>query len=76
MLAEALNSVPPGTDPPIELVHSHIKALTQVIQELLRVAKTHNQAQYIPCSLKIIQAVDSLTRIFPTVSLTNQASLW
>ena len=54
--------------PLVETVHVHIKTITQRIQELLQAAQSHQQAKFRPSSVKVFNAVDTLTRIFPQAS--------
>lgn len=56
---------PHAGSPPVEDVHAHIKLITQCIQELLQAAQSHRQASFVPCSLKIVRAVDAMTKMFP-----------
>ena len=37
-------------NPSMDVVHSHIKSITQCIQELLQAAQAHRQSRYIYCS--------------------------
>ncbi len=69
--AEPVEVSPVLTNPPVEMVHSHIKTLTQVIQDLLRAAQSHKQSHFSPCSIKIARAVEALNKIFPLVSASS-----
>ena len=68
---EPVEVSPVLTNPPVEMVHSHIKTLTQVIQDLLRAAQSHKQSHFSPCSIKIARAVEALSKIFPLVSASS-----
>ena len=68
---EPVEVSPVLTNPPVEMVHSHIKTLTQVIQDLLRAAQSHKQSHFSPCSIKIARAVEALNKIFPLVSASS-----
>jgi hypothetical protein len=59
------------SNPAMEIVHLHIKSITQCIQELLQAAQAHRQTSFRPCSAKITKAVDTMVKLFPAVSLGN-----
>jgi DNA gyrase/topoisomerase IV subunit A len=52
-------------NPSMDIIHAHIKSITQCIQELLQAAQAHRQASFGPCSAKTRQAVETMTKLFP-----------
>ena len=63
------SSVPgPTSYPSLDEVHTHIRGITQCIQELLQAAQSQKQDSFAPCSAKIMNAVDTMIRSFPAVS--------
>ena len=58
----------PTSYPSLDEVHTHIRGITQCIQELLQAAQSQKQDSFAPCSAKIMNAVDTMIRSFPAVS--------
>ena len=70
------SEVPASLTPPsVDVVHGHIKNITQYIQELFKAAQSHQQTNFGPCSAKIAGAVDTLIKLFPPVSYSLRVRL-